>query len=139
MGLTLAHSLQEAEKRPTRVTEGGTIMDTETSLSNQPQNLGQLASSVHSAQAQGLLRQPEAVANLLAGISGALRRTVQDNARDPRAAWALRSDVYWDHFEMHIKEALLTSFSGLDPSLCGAVREQIEDTLSELKRHYRCS
>jgi hypothetical protein len=114
-------------------------MDSETSLSNQLQNLGQLASSVHSAQAQGLLRRPETVANLLEGISGALRRTVQANARDPRAAWALQSDVYWGHFEMHIKEALLTSFSGLDPSLCEAVREQIETTLADLKRHYRCS
>ena len=100
---------------------------------------GRLACSVHSAQAQGLLRQPKAVAHLLEGIGAAVRRAVEGNAGDPQAAWALRSDVYWDHFEMHIKEALLTSFCGLDPSLYGAVRNRIEDTLGELKRHYRCS
>jgi len=98
----------------------------------------QLACSVHSAQAQGLLRQPEIVAHLLHGIERALRRTVEGNAGDPQAAWALRSDVYWNHFEMHIKEVLLISFSGLDPTLCGAVREQIEHTLADLKRQY-CS
>ena len=99
----------------------------------------QLASSVHSAQAQGLLRDPEAVAHLLDGIEAALKRAVEGNAGNPQAAWALRSDVYWDHFEMQIKEALLTSFCGLDPSLYGAVREQIDSTLAELKRRYHCS
>ncbi len=104
-----------------------------------PAALGPLASSVHSAQAQGLLRRPETVAHLLHGIEGALRRTVEGNARDPQTAWALRSDVYWDHFEMQIKEVLLTSFCGLDPTLCRAVRGQIEITLADLKRLYRCN
>lgn len=104
---------------------------------NLPADLGPLASSMHSAQTRGLLRRPETVAHLLRGIEGALRRTVEGNAGDPQAAWALRSNVYWDHFEMQIKEVLLTSFFGLDPSLCGAVREQIETTLADLRRHYR--
>lgn len=114
-------------------------MDAETALSNTTLNLGQLASSVHSAQAQGVLRQPRAVAHLLEGIAVALRRTVQDNAQDPHTAWALSRGTYWDHFEMHIKEILLTSFNGLDPCLCGAVRERIEATLADLKRYYHCS
>ena len=56
-------------------------------------DMSQLANSVHSAQAQGLLRQPDTVAHLLRGIEGALRRTVEGNAGDPQTAWALRSDT----------------------------------------------
>lgn len=114
-------------------------MDSPTLHRDPPAALGPLASSVHSAQAQGLLRQPETVAHLLYGIRGALCRTVEGNAGNPLTAWALRSPVYWDHFEMQIKEVLLTSFCGLEPTLCHAVRDQIETTLADLKRRYGSS
>ena len=113
-------------------------MTDQTTGGSSPLDLGPLASSVHSAQARGLFRHPGAVASLLEGIAAALCRAVENNAGDPQAAWALRSQVYWDHFEMHIKEALLTSFVGLDPALCGAVQERIENTLADLKRSHRC-
>lgn len=102
-------------------------------------DLSRLATSLHSAQAQGLLREPDSVRHLLLGIARALANTVEGNARDPDVAWALRSDVYWDHFEMDIKEALLGAFSGLDPTLCDAVRKVVETTLGALKKKYRWS
>ncbi|GAB4255870.1 MAG: hypothetical protein Kow0092_01400 [Deferrisomatales bacterium] len=98
--------------------------------------LTRLAVSVHSAQAQGLLRDPDTVEQLLLGIARALANTVEGNARDPETAWALESAVYWAHFEMDIKEALLGAFSGLDPTLCRAVRDVVELTLETLKRKH---
>ncbi len=101
--------------------------------------LSPLATSLHSAQAQGVLRDPSAVRQLLLGIANAIANTVEDNARDPEASWALRSDVYWNHFEMDIKEALLGAFAGTSPLLYAAVREVVEATLTSLKRTYRAS
>jgi hypothetical protein len=98
-----------------------------------------LTVSLHAAQAQGLLREPAAVRQLLMGIARAITRTVEGNARDPETAWALQSEVYWDHFEMDIKQNLLGACSGLDPSLRGAVRHLVDATLDTLKRAYRYS
>ena len=105
----------------------------------QTTELTRLTASLHGAQAQGLLRDPRAVENLLLGISHAIAQTVEGNTRDPAASWALQSAVYWDYFEMDIKEALLASFSGLDPSLYDAVRRVIEATLTELRRDHLSS
>lgn len=102
-------------------------------------DLTRLAASLHAAQAQGLLRNPDAVADLLGGIRRALANTVERNAGDPDASWALRSEVYWDHFEMDIKEILLRAFAGLDPRLCRQVRSVIETTLANLKQRHRYS
>ncbi len=98
-----------------------------------------LTASLHAAQAQGLLRDPAAVRQLLAGIAEAIIRTVEGNAREPETLWPLRSQVYWNHFEMDIKEALLGAFVGLDPSLCEAVRNVIDTTLAALKKAYHYS
>jgi hypothetical protein len=97
-------------------------------------DLTRLTASLHSAQAQGLLRDPRAVESLVRGIAHAIAQTVEGNTRDPAASWALQSSVYWDYFEMDIKEALLGPFSGLEPALCEAVRQVIEATLTELRR-----
>jgi len=105
----------------------------------QTTELTRLTASLHGAQAQGLLRDPRAVENLLLGISHAIAQTVEGNTRDSTACWALRSVLYWDYFEMDIKEALLSSFSGLDPSLYDAVRRVIDVTLTELRRDYLSS
>lgn len=102
-------------------------------------NPTRLAASLHSAQAQGLLRDPGTVEHLLLGIARALTRTVEGNATDPEVAWALQSDVYWDHFEMDIKEALLGACCGLDPALYSAIRAVVDTTLDELKRAHRYS
>jgi len=102
-------------------------------------DLTRLTASLHSAQAQGLLRDPRAVESLLLGIGHAIAQTVEGNSRDPTATWALQSSVYWDYFEMDIKEALLGSFSGLDPSLYDAVRRVIEVTVAALRRSHLCS
>lgn len=102
-------------------------------------DLARLAASLHSAQAQGLFRDPGIVEHLLLGIARALTRTVEGNATDPEAAWALQSDVYWAHFEMDIKEVLLGACSGLDPSLCSAVRAVVDVTLDTLKKQHRYS
>lgn len=103
----------------------------------QQDNSFRLAASIHAAQATGALRDPEAVRNLLAGIADALTHSVEGNARDPESAWALHSQIYWDHFEMDIKEALLGAFAGTPPALSVAVREVVEQTLNALKRSYR--
>jgi hypothetical protein len=95
-----------------------------------------LTASLHAAQAQGLLREPNAVRQLLAGIAGAIIRTVEGNARDPETCWALRSQVYWDHFEMDIKETLFGAFFGLEPALCEAARTVVDTTLAALKNRY---
>ena len=106
---------------------------------NQNPSVTKLSTTLHAAQAQGLLRQPEAVRQLLVGIVRALTSTVEGNARDPEAAKALQSSVYWDHFEMDIKEALLGAFAWVDPPLYGAVRDVIDVTFRELKKTYRLS
>ena len=100
-------------------------------------DLQRLASSLHVAQAQGILRDRRSLDHLLAGIGRALTNVVKGNAEDPQLAWALRSDVYWDHFEMDIKEVILSAFSGLDPELCKEVRGMIESTIGDLKKRYR--
>jgi len=102
-------------------------------------DLARLTASLHTAQAQGLLRNPEAVENLLLGIARAIARTVEGNRREPDAAGALQSTAYWDYFEMELKEALLGSFSGLDPALCEAARRVVDVTLGSLKRFHLCS
>lgn len=102
-------------------------------------SVARLSAALHSAQAQGILRQPEAVRQLLFGIVNALASTVEGNARDPESAGALRSSVYWDYFEMDIKEALLGAFCWVDPPLYSAVREVIDVTFRELKKAYRSS
>lgn len=102
-------------------------------------NLARLTASLHTAQAQGLLRDQAAVESLLLGIARAIAQTAEGNRRDPSAAWALQSTVYWDYFEMDLKEALLGSFSGLDPVLCGAVHRVVDATLAALKRSHLCS
>jgi len=102
-------------------------------------DLTRLTASLHSAQAQGLLRDPQAVESLLLGIGQAIAQTVEGNTRDPAASWALHSAVYWDYFEMDIKEALLGSFSALDPALYDAVRRVIEVTVAALRRSHLCS
>ncbi len=112
-------------------------MDTEATPTATYPDMARLASSLHQAQAQGLLREPDAVRSLLLGIARALTHTVEGNAQDPDASWALQSEVYWEHFEMDIKEALLRAFCGLDPALCEAVRRVIDATLVSLKRSYR--
>lgn len=114
-------------------------MDAETREATPSVEATRLTASLHAAQAQGLLRDPGAVRQLLAGISGAIIRTVESNARDPETLWPLKSQVYWDHFEMDIKEALLGAFFGLDPALCEAARTVIETTLSALKKAYHYS
>ena len=96
-----------------------------------------LSAALHSAQAKGVLRQPEAVRQLLFGIVKALATTVESNVREPEGAKALRSPVYWDHFEMDIKEALLGAFAWVDPPLYSAVREVIDVTFRELKKVHR--
>ena len=98
---------------------------------------GELTNSLHAAQAQGLLRDSAAVRNLLEGIAGAVIHTVDNNARDERYAWALQSPTYWAHFEMHLKESVLGACAGLDPSLCRAVRDVLDATLTHLQRSYR--
>jgi len=95
-----------------------------------------LMTSLHEAQAQGVLRDETAICRLMTGIEQALSNTIEGNARDPKAAWALQTDVYWDYFEMDIKENLLRAFSGLDPELRRIVRQTVDETLSSLKREY---
>jgi hypothetical protein len=114
-------------------------MDTDTAKPGEIGGMTRLTASLHAAQAQGLLREPSAVRHLLLGISRAITRTVEGNARDPETAWALQSQIYWDHFEMDIKQNLLGAFSGLDPALCDAVRKVVEVTLEALKKTYRYS
>lgn len=96
-----------------------------------------LLSSVHAAHAHGMLANPEAVDALLAGISRALEHTVESNAQDPHAAWALHSEAYWNHFEMNIKESLLIAFAGTPQAVRNAVRLVVERTIGQLQRTYR--
>jgi hypothetical protein len=113
------------------------MVDVRTEAATEPNpSVSRLAAALHSAQAQGLLRQPAAVRQLLLGIVKALATTVENNTREPEAARALRSLVYWDHFEMDIKEALLGAFAWVDPPLYAAVREVIDVTFRELKKAY---
>lgn len=115
-------------------------MTAELATTDQQQaNVRKLTASLHAAQAQGLLGRTEVVRQLLLGIVNALAATVEGNARDPEAAKALQSDVYWDHFEMDIKEALLGAFSWVDPELYDAVRQVVESTFLHLKKTYRVS
>ncbi len=102
-------------------------------------NVAKLAATLHAAQAQGLLRRPELVRQLLMGIVRALISTVEGNAQDPDAARVLQSAVYWNHFEMDIKEALLSAFSWVDPPVYEAVRNAIEITFREMKKKYQFS
>ncbi len=102
-------------------------------------NVARLAATLHAAQAQGLLRRPEMVRQLLIGIVRALISTVEGNAQDPEAARVLQSSVYWSHFEMDIKEALLGAFSWVDPPVYEAVRNAIEITFREMKKKYQLS
>jgi hypothetical protein len=103
------------------------------------ENVTRLAATLHAAQAQGLLKRPEMLRQLLLGIVRALVSTVDGNARDPEAAPVLQSSVYWEHFEMDIKEALLGAFAWVDPPVYNAVREAIELTFKELKKKYQFS
>jgi hypothetical protein len=105
----------------------------------QDSNVRRLAASLHAAQAQGLLGQSEVVQQLLLGIVNALATTVEGNARDPETERVLQSDVYWDHFEMDIKEALLGAFSWVDPALYDAVRDVVDSTFQHLRKTYRMS
>lgn len=95
-----------------------------------------LMTSLHEAQAQGVLHDATAVGRLLIGIEEALANTIEGNAKDPKASWALQTNVYWEYFEMDIKENILTAFSGLDPDLRRIVQRTLEETLSSLKRKY---
>ncbi|MBI5446178.1 MAG: hypothetical protein HY900_33815 [Deltaproteobacteria bacterium] len=103
------------------------------------ENLTKLAATLHAAQAQGLLQKPEMLRQLLLGIVRALVSTVDGNARDPEAAPVLQSNVYWEHFEMDIKEALLGAFAWVDPVVYNAVRDAIEITFRELRKKYQFS
>lgn len=104
---------------------------------NQDVNVDRLVASLHAAQAQGLLGQADVVRQLLLGIVSAVVKTVEGNAQNPQTAAVLQSDVYWDHFEMDIKEALLGAFSWVDPQLYQAVKESIEVTFRELRKIHR--
>lgn len=103
------------------------------------ENVTKLAATLHAAQAQGLLKRPEMLRQLLLGIVRALVSTVDGNAQDPDAAPVLQSNVYWEHFEMDIKEALLGAFAWVDPPVYNAVRDAIEVTFRELKKKYQFS
>ena len=98
-----------------------------------------LAASLHSAQAQGLLRDSRAVASLLLGVASPIAQSAEGNARDQAPRWALQNAAYWDYFEMDIKEVLLGAFSGLEPSLCDAVRQVVELTLGSLRKAHLCA
>lgn len=105
----------------------------------QDANVRRLAASLHEAQAQGLLGRSEVVRQLLIGIVNALAATVESNITDPEMAQVLQSDVYWDHFEMDIKEALLGAFSWVDPAVYDAVRDVVDTTFRHLRKTYRLS
>jgi hypothetical protein len=111
----------------------------ETTTEQRTESISKLATTLHAAQAQGLLRRPEMLRQLLFGIVRALVSTVEGNAQDPEAARVLQSSAYWDHFEMEIKEALLGAFAWVDPPVYEAVREVIEITFRELKKRYQFS
>ncbi len=98
-----------------------------------------LLSALHGAQADGVWQEPVAVHRLLQGIQSAVVRTVEHNASDPDRSWALASPVYWAHFEMYIKEALLGACTGLPRDLTESVREVLESTLGDLRRRYLAS
>ena len=102
-------------------------------------NVSRLTATLHEAQAQGLLSRPEMLQQLVVGIVRALVTTVEGNAQDPDAAPVLQSSVYWNHFEMDIKEALLGAFSWVEPQVYKAVRDAIEITFRELKKRYQLS
>ncbi|MDW7709511.1 MAG: hypothetical protein SCH98_03485 [Deferrisomatales bacterium] len=101
-------------------------------------DLTRLTASLHAAHAQGLLRNPAAVDELLRGIAQAISQTVEGDHVDPETSWSLRSALHWDYFEMGLKEALLRSSFGLQPSLCVAVREVVDLTLRSLRRSHLC-
>ncbi len=101
------------------------------------ENVSRLSATLHEAQAQGLLRRPETLRQLVLGIVRALVTTVEGNAQDPEAAPVLQSQVYWNYFEMDIKEALLGAFSWVDPPVYEAVRDAIDVTFRELKKRYQ--
>ena len=99
-----------------------------------------LQSVLHAAQAEGVWSEPKAVQELLAGIVAALQHTIAENEADPGRTWALRSPVYWDHFEMYLKETLLGACAGLPPDLSASVRRALEDTLRHMRtRHMDAS
>ena len=100
------------------------------------QSTDRLFCALHEAQAEGIWEHPQAVRQLLEGIANAVVRTAEQMAGDPAHAWALRSPVYWEHFEMHLKEALLGASSGLPPSLRLAIREALERALTAVRTRY---
>jgi hypothetical protein len=105
----------------------------------QRENVERLTAALHAAQAQGLLGRPEVVRQLLLGIASAVTAAVEGNRRRSELAPALRSDAYWEHFEMEMKEALLGAFAGLDPQLTQTIRAAIDATFRELEKTYRYS
>lgn len=110
-----------------------------TTFEHRETSLQRLTATLHAAQAQGLFGRTEVVRQLLLGIVKALAAAAESNLGDAETARAMQSDVYWDHFEMDIKEALLGSFSWVDPALCAAVREVIEATFAHLRKTYRAA
>jgi len=104
------------------------------------ESTSRLQSVLHAAQAEGVWSEPVAVRDLISGIQTALQRTIAENEADPCRTWALRSPVYWDHFEMYLKETLLGACAGLPPDLSASVRRALEETLRHLRaRHMAAS
>lgn len=95
-----------------------------------------LQRALHAAHREGVWREPVAVRELLAGITDALEHTIAENEADPSRTWALRSPVYWDHFEMYLKETLLGACGGLPPEFRTTVREALESSLGHLRGRY---
>ncbi len=100
------------------------------------QSTDRLFCALHEAQAEGIWEHPHAVRQLLEGIASAVVRTAEQMAGDPARAWALKSPVYWEHFEMHLKEALLGASSGLPPALRQSIREALERSLATVRTRY---